>query len=137
MLVLILFASLRERLAAADVPAPFQGIAIGMVTAGLMSLAFLGFTGLIKLLIYEPYLTDYSYLCCTGTHFRVAAVLLRSTLKWNLIRLWISWMLYCRKHNVVNVAIRDVALMQKQLPMVTASINVFRVVRRLFRILPI
>jgi len=49
MLVLILFASLRERLAAADVPAPFQGIAIGMVTAGLMSLAFLGFTGLIKL----------------------------------------------------------------------------------------
>ncbi len=49
MLVLILFASLRERLAAADVPVPFQGIAIGMVTAGLMSLAFLGFTGLIKL----------------------------------------------------------------------------------------
>ena len=48
-LVLILFASLRERIAAADVPVPFQGIAIGMVTAGLMSLAFLGFTGLIKL----------------------------------------------------------------------------------------
>jgi electron transport complex protein RnfA len=49
MLVLVLFASLRERIAAADVPVPFQGIAISMVTAGLMSLAFLGFTGLIKL----------------------------------------------------------------------------------------
>lgn len=48
MLVLVLFASLRERIAAADIPAPFQGTAIGMVTAGLMSLAFLGFSGLIK-----------------------------------------------------------------------------------------
>ena len=49
MLVLVLFASLRERIAAGDVPLPFQGIAMGMVTAGWMSLAFLGFTGLIKL----------------------------------------------------------------------------------------
>lgn len=48
MLVLVLFASLRERIAAADIPAPFQGTAIGMITAGLMSLAFLGFSGLIK-----------------------------------------------------------------------------------------
>jgi electron transport complex protein RnfA len=48
MLVLVLFASLRERIAAADIPLPFQGSAIGMVTAGLMSLAFLGFSGLIK-----------------------------------------------------------------------------------------
>ena len=48
-LVLILFASLRERLAAADVPAPFQGASIAMITAGLMSLAFMGFTGLVKL----------------------------------------------------------------------------------------
>jgi electron transport complex protein RnfA len=48
MLVLVLFASLRERIAAADIPLPFQGTAIGMVTAGLMSLAFLGFSGLIK-----------------------------------------------------------------------------------------
>ncbi len=47
-LVLVLFASLRERLAAADVPQPFRGVAIGMITAGLMSLAFMGFTGLIK-----------------------------------------------------------------------------------------
>ncbi|MGL5948433.1 MAG: electron transport complex subunit RsxA [Aeromonas sp.] len=48
-LVLVLFASLRERLAAADVPAPFRGISVAMITAGLMSLAFMGFTGLIKL----------------------------------------------------------------------------------------
>ncbi len=46
-LVLILFSALRERLAAADVPVPFQGAAIGMITAGLMSLAFMGFAGLI------------------------------------------------------------------------------------------
>jgi len=45
-LVLILFASLRERMEAADVPAPFKGSAIAMVTAALMSLAFMGFAGL-------------------------------------------------------------------------------------------
>lgn len=47
-LVLILFASMRERLEAADVPAPFKGSAIAMVTAGLMSLAFMGFAGLTR-----------------------------------------------------------------------------------------
>jgi len=47
-LVLVLFASMRERLEAADVPAAFQGSAIAMVTAGLMSLAFMGFAGLIR-----------------------------------------------------------------------------------------
>ncbi|NHO87612.1 electron transport complex subunit RsxA [Pseudoteredinibacter isoporae] len=46
-LVLVLFSAMRERLAVADVPAPFQGAAIGMVTAGLMSLAFMGFGGLV------------------------------------------------------------------------------------------
>lgn len=45
-MVLILFASLRERMDAADVPAPFKGSAIAMVTAALMSLAFMGFAGL-------------------------------------------------------------------------------------------
>ncbi|TVP56532.1 MAG: electron transport complex subunit RsxA [Halomonadaceae bacterium] len=48
-LVLILFAALRERLAVADVPLPFRGAAIGMITAGLMSLAFMGFTGMVSL----------------------------------------------------------------------------------------
>lgn len=47
-MVLVLFSSLRERLAAADVPLPFRGISIAMITAGLMSLAFMGFAGLIK-----------------------------------------------------------------------------------------
>ncbi|MGR3808485.1 electron transport complex protein RnfA [Pasteurella testudinis DSM 23072] len=46
-LVLVLFAALRERLAAADVPLPFRGASIALITAGLMSLAFLGFTGLV------------------------------------------------------------------------------------------
>ena len=46
-LVLILFASMRERLAAADVPKPFKGAAISLITAGLMSLAFMGFSGLV------------------------------------------------------------------------------------------
>lgn len=46
-LVLVLFAAMRERLAVADVPEPFKGAAIGMITAGLMSLAFMGFAGLV------------------------------------------------------------------------------------------
>ncbi|PKO51226.1 MAG: electron transport complex subunit RsxA [Betaproteobacteria bacterium HGW-Betaproteobacteria-20] len=47
-LVLILFASMRERLEAADVPMAFRGSAIAMMTAALMSLAFMGFAGLDK-----------------------------------------------------------------------------------------
>ena len=47
-LVLVLFAAMRERLDAANVPKPFQGVSIAMITAGLMSLAFMGFAGLIK-----------------------------------------------------------------------------------------
>lgn len=47
-LVLVLFASLRERMEAADVPVPFRGAAIAMVTAGLMSVAFMGFAGLTR-----------------------------------------------------------------------------------------
>jgi electron transport complex protein RnfA len=47
-LVLILFAAVRERVAVADVPQPFQGSAIALITAGLMSLAFMGFAGLVS-----------------------------------------------------------------------------------------
>jgi electron transport complex protein RnfA len=47
-LVMVLFAGMRERLEGADVPAIFRGTAIAMVTAGLMSLAFMGFSGLVK-----------------------------------------------------------------------------------------
>ena len=45
-LVLVLFAAMRERINQADSPVAFKGAAIGMVTAGLMSLAFMGFAGL-------------------------------------------------------------------------------------------
>jgi len=48
-LVLILFSAMRERIAVSDVPSPFKGSAIGMITAGLMSLAFMGFTGLVNI----------------------------------------------------------------------------------------
>ena len=47
-LVLILFAAMRERIFAADVPVPFRGAAIALITAGMMSIAFMGFSGLIK-----------------------------------------------------------------------------------------
>jgi electron transport complex protein RnfA len=48
-LVLVLFAGLRERLAQADVPLPFRGTAIAFVTAGILSLAFMGFAGFARL----------------------------------------------------------------------------------------
>jgi len=48
-LVLILFSAMRERISVSDVPAAFQGSAIAMITAGLMSLAFMGFTGLVSI----------------------------------------------------------------------------------------
>ncbi|QEP43289.1 electron transport complex subunit RsxA [Ectothiorhodospiraceae bacterium BW-2] len=47
-LVLVLFAAMRERIAVADVPRPFRGAAIALMTAGFMSLAFMGFSGLVK-----------------------------------------------------------------------------------------
>ena len=47
-LVLVMFAGLRERLALARVPAAFSGAPVGFVVAGLLSLAFMGFAGLVK-----------------------------------------------------------------------------------------
>lgn len=47
-LVLTAFAAIRDRLAAADVPVPFRGAAIALMTAGLMSLAFMGFAGMAR-----------------------------------------------------------------------------------------
>lgn len=47
-MVLIIFAGMRERLESAEVPPLFRGSAIAMVTAGLMSIAFMGFAGLAK-----------------------------------------------------------------------------------------
>ena len=45
-LVLVIFAGQRERLARNDVPAPFRGAPIAFITAGLLSMAFMGFAGL-------------------------------------------------------------------------------------------
>jgi electron transport complex protein RnfA len=47
-LVMVLFAGVRERIAAADVPQAFQGASIALITAGMMALAFMGFAGLVK-----------------------------------------------------------------------------------------
>ncbi len=48
-LVLVLFSGMRERIAVSDVPEPFKGSAIGLITAGLMSVAFMGFAGLVRI----------------------------------------------------------------------------------------
>lgn len=47
-MALTLFAGIRERLALADIPKPFRGTAIALITAGLLSLTFMGFSGLVK-----------------------------------------------------------------------------------------
>jgi electron transport complex protein RnfA len=46
-LALVLFASLREKLDLAKVPVPFQGTAIGLITAGILAMVFMGFSGLV------------------------------------------------------------------------------------------
>ncbi len=46
-LAIVLFAAIREKLEIANVPEPFKGFPIALLTAGLMSLAFLGFSGLV------------------------------------------------------------------------------------------
>ncbi|MDX8406704.1 MAG: electron transport complex subunit RsxA [Mariprofundus sp.] len=48
-LVLILFAGLRERMDVSPVPALFKGSPLTLITAGMMSLAFMGFSGLVKI----------------------------------------------------------------------------------------
>ena len=47
-IAVILFASLRERLAISKIPRPFQGAAIALITAGILAMAFMGFSGLVK-----------------------------------------------------------------------------------------
>ena len=45
--VLVLFSGIRERIESADIPKIFQGVPIALITAGLMSMAFMGFIGLV------------------------------------------------------------------------------------------
>lgn len=47
-LALTIFTGLREKLDRADPPHAFRGVALALVTAGLLSLAFMGFSGLVK-----------------------------------------------------------------------------------------
>jgi electron transport complex protein RnfA len=47
-LALIIFTGLREKIDRADPPRAFKGVAIALVTAGLLSLAFMGFATLVK-----------------------------------------------------------------------------------------
>ena len=47
-LAMILFSGLREHLAGNDVPKPFRGLPIALVTVGIMAMAFLGFSGIVK-----------------------------------------------------------------------------------------
>lgn len=47
-LVLVLFAGIRERIDEADVPKPFRGQAIALITAGIAAMAFMGFAGLVR-----------------------------------------------------------------------------------------
>ncbi len=47
-LVMVVFAGIRERLDVNEVPQPFAGAPIGFITAGMLSMAFMGFAGLVK-----------------------------------------------------------------------------------------
>ena len=46
-LALVLFAGLRERLELNDVPKAFRGTAIALITAGILAMAFMGFSGVV------------------------------------------------------------------------------------------
>ncbi len=46
-LAIILFAAIREQLEMSEVPKPFRGIPIALITAGIMALAFMGFSGMV------------------------------------------------------------------------------------------
>ncbi len=47
-LALLLFASIRERLELSKIPKPMQGTSIALVTAGILAMAFMGFSGLVR-----------------------------------------------------------------------------------------
>ena len=46
-LAMIIFAGLREQLALNDVPKAFKGIPIALITAGILAMAFMGFSGMV------------------------------------------------------------------------------------------
>jgi len=48
-IAIVLFASIRERLELAEIPEIFKGTAISLITASILSMAFMGFTGLVRM----------------------------------------------------------------------------------------
>ncbi len=48
-IAIVLFASIRERLDLADTPEIFRGVSISLIVASILSMAFMGFTGLVKM----------------------------------------------------------------------------------------
>jgi electron transport complex protein RnfA len=48
-LAIVMMASLREKLVHADVPKPLEGMGVAFILAGMLALAFLGFSGMIKI----------------------------------------------------------------------------------------
>ena len=48
-IAIVILAGLREKMEDNDIPAPFQGMPIVLLTAGLMAIAFMGFSGLVRL----------------------------------------------------------------------------------------
>ncbi len=47
-MALLIFAGIRERYDTTDIPKPFKGAAIGLLTAGILAMAFMGFAGMVK-----------------------------------------------------------------------------------------
>ena len=48
-LAIILLAGLRKKMGYSDIPKPFQGVAIAMVITGVMAMAFMGFSGMVRI----------------------------------------------------------------------------------------
>ena len=46
-LALIIFAGMREQMDLVGIPKPFRGVPISLITAGILSLAFMGFSGIV------------------------------------------------------------------------------------------
>lgn len=47
-LIMIMLAAIQERVIVADIPKPFRGMAITLITLGIMSMAFMGFIGIVN-----------------------------------------------------------------------------------------
>jgi hypothetical protein len=111
---MVLFAAIRERLAVADVPAPFRGNAIALITAGLCLWRY-GPGGLVKLLnecYLDCRLPQWSLL---GLAFGAIWVMPLVDLPSRMIQSWRKLMKFSRKASVGSAVIRAAVLMLKLL----------------------